>query len=161
MYIDTRTEHIWKMSDTQVYVNRFHQSPEPIKLVELTKKAPFPEQECNVQTTTFNDINFFFRNIMFEYFQDTDNLSVYFVDKNAGVEDYCVDVMVFNKNPPNPVYNEDSDILKVNLVYSILPTKFVKTEMEDIEVGTDDVGNIICLLFHNASNRIAEELSPE
>jgi hypothetical protein len=33
--------------------------------------------------------------------------------------------------------------------------------MEDIKVGTDNVGNIICLSFHSASNRIAEELSPE
>ncbi|RIA84900.1 hypothetical protein C1645_741982 [Glomus cerebriforme] len=132
---------------------------------------------------------------MFVYFQDTDNLSVYFVDADSGVEVYCIDIMdyilisydindkitafhvegisrvlschtfdlseLFNENPPNPVYNEVSDILKVNLVYSTLPTRFQKTEMKDIEVGIDDVGNIICLLFHNANNRIAEELSPE
>lgn len=33
--------------------------------------------------------------------------------------------------------------------------------MEDIKVGTDNMGNIICLSFHSASNRVAEELSSE
>ncbi|POG57972.1 hypothetical protein GLOIN_2v1791036 [Rhizophagus irregularis DAOM 181602=DAOM 197198] len=31
----------------------------------------------------------------------------------------------------------------------------------DIKVGTDNMGNIICLSFHSASNRVAEELSSE
>lgn len=31
---------------------------------------------------------------MFRYIEDTDNLSVYFVDGNSSVEDYCIVVMV-------------------------------------------------------------------
>jgi hypothetical protein len=68
---------------------------------------------------------------------------------------------LFNENPPNTVYNEDSGTLKVNLIHSTLPTKFQKTKIEDIEIGKDNVGKIVYLLFHNASNRIAEELSLE
>ena len=62
------------------------------------------------------------------------------------------------KKPQLATINEVSNILKVNLIYSTLPTKFQKTEMEDIE---NDMEKIVCLLFHNASNRIAEELLPE
>ncbi|CAG8753048.1 5448_t:CDS:1, partial [Rhizophagus irregularis] len=46
-------------------------------------------------------------------------------------------------------------------VGTALPTRFLNTEMEDIKVGTDNMGNIICLSFHSASNRVAEELSSE
>uniref|UniRef100_U9SUA3 Uncharacterized protein n=1 Tax=Rhizophagus irregularis (strain DAOM 181602 / DAOM 197198 / MUCL 43194) TaxID=747089 RepID=U9SUA3_RHIID len=35
-----------------------------------------------------------FRNIIFKYFKDTDNLSVYLVDCNSSVEDHCIDVTV-------------------------------------------------------------------
>src|SRR5687767_13682920 len=91
-----------------------------------------------------------FRNVEFVYFQDTDNLSVYLVDRNSSVEEYCEDITkdvlmsydindkivafhiqiiarfypfdlnVFNENPPEPVYDENSNILRVNLVYPIL-----------------------------------------
>ncbi|POG79857.1 hypothetical protein GLOIN_2v1472086 [Rhizophagus irregularis DAOM 181602=DAOM 197198] len=68
---------------------------------------------------------------------------------------------IFNEDPPKPIYFEDSDILIVSLVYSTLPSRFLKTEIEDIKVRTDNVGNIICLSFYSASNRIAEELTLE
>ncbi|RGB33784.1 hypothetical protein C1646_761363 [Rhizophagus diaphanus] len=164
----------------QLDVDSSHQILESIKLDDLTEKA-WPIKV--------------FRNVIFKYFKDTDNLSVYFVDSDSSVEDYCVDVTVdflisydindkivafhvqevskllscdtfdldeiFNEDPPKPIYFEDSDILIVSLVYSTLPTRSLKTEMEDIKVGTDNVGNIICLSFYSASNRIAEELTSE
>lgn len=47
------------------------------------------------------------------------------------------------------------------MLYSIADSVKPILEMEDIEVGTDNVGNIICILFHSVKNRITEELSPE
>ncbi|PKK71991.1 hypothetical protein RhiirC2_710695 [Rhizophagus irregularis] len=165
---------------TQLQADSSHQNLEPIKSADPAEKA-WPIKV--------------FRNIIFKYFKDTDNLSVYLVDCNSSVEDHCIDVTInflisydinekilafyvggvsqllsrntfdldeaFNEDPPKPVYFEDSDILIVSLVDSTLPTRFLNTEMEDIKVGTDNMGNIICLSFHSASNRVAEELSSE
>ncbi|CAB5188885.1 unnamed protein product [Rhizophagus irregularis] len=161
---------------TQLDMDSSHQILEQIKLDDLTEKACF--QKCN-----------------FQIFRRQTILSVYFVDSDSSVEDYCVDVTVdflisydindkivafhvqevskllsrntfdldeiFNEDPPKPIYFEDSDILIVSLVYSTLPSRFLKTEIEDIKVRTDNVGNIICLSFYSASNRIAEELTLE
>ncbi|PKY56039.1 hypothetical protein RhiirA4_427970 [Rhizophagus irregularis] len=67
---------------------------------------------------------------------------------------------IFNEDPPKPIYFEDSDILIVSLVYSTLPTRFLKTEMEDIKVGTDNVG--ILFVYHfTVPAIIAEELTSE
>lgn len=66
---------------------------------------------------------------------------------------------IFNKDLFKPIYFENSDIFIVSFVYSTLLTRFLKTEMKDIKVGTNNVDNIICLSFYSASNRIAKELS--
>lgn len=39
--------------------------------------------------------------------------------------------------------------------------KYKKTEIENIEVGIDDMEKIVCLSFSNASNSIVKELSDE
>ncbi|GBB86850.1 hypothetical protein RclHR1_01330004 [Rhizophagus clarus] len=154
---------------------------------ESSKKA---EQECNVIKDLINQSNFrnitfrYFHDTddLSVYFVEGNCLEDHCVDVTTellisyDINDKAVAFHVerisrllpptldlselFNDNPPNPIYNKESDIFKVNF-YSIPPTNFQKTEMEDIEVGRDNMGNIACLLFHNASNRIAEELSPE
>ncbi|PKB98482.1 hypothetical protein RhiirA5_431311 [Rhizophagus irregularis] len=166
---------------TQLDMDSSHQILEQIKLDDLTEKAWYVcyFELCNKCILTITQTI----------------LSVYFVDSDSSVEDYCVDVTVdflisydindkivafhvqevskllsrntfdldeiFNEDPPKPIYFEDSDILIVSLVYSTLPSRFLKTEIEDIKVRTDNVGNIICLSFYSASNRIAEELTLE
>src|ERR1043165_5706800 len=71
---------------------------------------------------------------------------------------------VLDGKPPltlNPVYDEVSDILQVDFVYSVPPTKFMKTISESIEVGIDNAGKIVSLLFFKAKNTIAKPLSEE
>ena len=62
----------------------------------------------------------------------------------------------------HPFYYEDSDILKINLVNFTPPMiTFKKTDVENIEVGIDDAGKIVCILFYNADNGILKSLSEE
>jgi uncharacterized protein YuzE len=62
----------------------------------------------------------------------------------------------------NPSYNEDSDILKINFFNFTPPViKFKKTEMKNIELGMDDDGKVVSLLFYKASKKILETLSEE
>ncbi|CAB4402616.1 unnamed protein product [Rhizophagus irregularis] len=143
---------------TQLDVDSSHQILELIKLDDLTEKA----SPIKV-----------FRNVIFKYFRDTYNLSVYFVDSDSSVEDYCVDVTVdflisYDINDKIVAFHVQevskllsySDILIVSLVYSTLPTRFLKTEMEDIKVGTDNVG--ILFVYHfTVPAIIAEELTSE
>ncbi|POG57971.1 hypothetical protein GLOIN_2v1886194, partial [Rhizophagus irregularis DAOM 181602=DAOM 197198] len=64
---------------TQLQADSSCQNLEPIKSADPAEKA-WPIKV--------------FRNIIFKYFKDTDNLSVYLVDCNSSVEDHCIDVTV-------------------------------------------------------------------
>ncbi|CAG8445526.1 15021_t:CDS:2, partial [Funneliformis caledonium] len=69
-----------------------------------------------------------------------------------------------NNKPPLlfiPVCYKDCDELKVYLVDSISSITLQKTEGEDLEVGLDNEGKIVVLLFHKASSRLAKTLSEE
>ncbi|CAG8505158.1 8411_t:CDS:2 [Funneliformis mosseae] len=69
-----------------------------------------------------------------------------------------------NNKPPLlfiPVCYKDCDELKVYLVDSISSITLQKTEEEDLEVGLDNEGKIVVLLFHKASSRLAKTLSEE
>ncbi|CAI2165701.1 5199_t:CDS:1 [Funneliformis geosporum] len=62
----------------------------------------------------------------------------------------------------NHMYHEDSDILEINLVnYTPRIVEFKKTEVEDVEIGMDNDGKLVSLLFYNASNRVLETLSED
>jgi uncharacterized protein YuzE len=62
----------------------------------------------------------------------------------------------------NTIYHEDSDTLRFNFVNFTPPMiEFKKTEDEDVEVGMDNAGKVVSLLFHNASNRLLKTLSEE
>ncbi|RGB37270.1 hypothetical protein C1646_757133 [Rhizophagus diaphanus] len=61
-----------------------------------------------------------------------------------------------------PIYDEDSDTLKINFVnINPLPTKIQKTTINDIEVEMDTAKKLITILFYNASKSIAKPLSEE
>src|ERR1043165_8747828 len=62
----------------------------------------------------------------------------------------------------HPIYEENSDILKINFV-NVVPSTitFKNTEAEDIKVRMDNDGKIVSLLFYNASNRILKTVSEE
>ncbi|PKK63086.1 hypothetical protein RhiirC2_789411 [Rhizophagus irregularis] len=139
---------------TQLDMDSSHQILEPIKFDDLTEKAcdSSVEDYCVDVTVDFlisYDIN---DKIVAFHVQEVSKL----LSRNT----FDLDE-IFNEDPPKPIYFEDSDILIVSLVYSTLPSRFLKTEIEHIKVGTDNVGNIICLSFYSASNRIAEELTLE
>ncbi|CAG8740402.1 7739_t:CDS:1, partial [Funneliformis mosseae] len=54
----------------------------------------------------------------------------------------------------NHIYHEDSNILRFNFVKSTpIMVNFKKTEVEDIEVGIDNAGKLVSLLFYNASSK--------
>ncbi|RIA86826.1 hypothetical protein C1645_855495, partial [Glomus cerebriforme] len=101
----------------------------------------------------------------------TDDLLLFYDYENkiVAVEIYCASesLHVFNvQGKPrftiNPIYDKDSDILKINLVnFTPSMIKFEKTEVEDIEVEVDNAGKIVGLLFYNASNRLLKNLSDE
>lgn len=89
-------------------------------------------------------------------------------NKIAAVELYFVSKLlhVFSvKGKPhfiiNPIYYEDSDILKIRFSNFTPHVIIKKTEVEDIEVGVDNAGKIVSLLFYNASNRVLKTLSEE
>jgi hypothetical protein len=66
-----------------------------------------------------------------------------------------------NKSPLSlyPIYYKERDELKVFLVDSEVPSiTFQKTKEKDFEVGLNSKENIVILLFHNASSRLAETL---
>lgn len=69
---------------------------------------------------------------------------------------------ILDNKPPlslYPIYYKECDELKVFLIDSEVPSiTFQKTEEKDCEVRLNDKGNIVLLLFHNASSRLAEML---
>ncbi|CAI2191248.1 13436_t:CDS:2 [Funneliformis geosporum] len=74
-------------------------------------------------------------------------------DKIAAIEIYgasnVLHVSFIQENPRfmiNHMYHEDSDILEINL---------------DVEIGMDNDGKLVSLLFYNASNRVLETLSED
>nr|CAG8534293.1 13732_t:CDS:2 [Entrophospora candida] len=55
----------------------------------------------------------------------------------------------------NPTYDEERDVFKINFTDSAPMTTFKKTEVEDVELEIDNEGNLVTLLFHNASNKMS------
>lgn len=112
-------------------------------------------------------------------------MDIYFIAVTPGVERHCVeataDILVsYDHNDKivsveiddvssllhwpftlNPVYNEISDTLNVNLVYPIPSMKCKKTEIDCTEIGIDDTGKIVCLSISNARDNIEKPLSDE
>ncbi|CAI2197962.1 6915_t:CDS:1, partial [Funneliformis geosporum] len=90
-------------------------------------------------------------------------------DKIAAIEIYgasnVLHVSFVQGNPRfviNHMYHEDSDILEINLVnYTPRMVEFKKTEVEDVEIGMDNDGKLVSLLFYKASNRVLETLSED
>jgi uncharacterized protein YuzE len=138
--------------------------------------------------------------IVFSFYEDTDDLAVDFVKASPGVIDYCEDVsdyilVSYDSNgkivsvdideiskilqchtfdvreevdgkPPltlNSIYYRDSDTLKVCFIDFIPPASTVckKTDIEDIEMEVDGTGRMVCILFRNASERIAKPITEE
>ncbi|CAB4373939.1 unnamed protein product [Rhizophagus irregularis] len=155
---------------TQLDMDSSHQILEPIKFDDLTEKAWYVcyFELCNkcILTITDSSVEDYCVDVTVDFLisYDINDKIVAFhvqeVSKLLSRNTFDLDE-IFNEDPPKPIYFEDSDILIVSLVYSTLPSRFLKTEIEHIKVGTDNVGNIICLSFYSASNRIAEELTLE
>jgi hypothetical protein len=63
----------------------------------------------------------------------------------------------------NPIYYGDSNTLKFYFVDFIpsASTLCKKTDIEDIEVEVDGTVRIVCILFRNASERIAKPITEE
>lgn len=69
---------------------------------------------------------------------------------------------VLNVKFLNPIYNEETDTLKINFInVNPLPTTIEKTEVDDVEIEMDTAGKINSLIFRNAKNKIARHVTEE
>jgi uncharacterized protein YuzE len=108
--------------------------------------------------------------VLVSYTHDDKIVSIDIERVSRALQCHMFDVReVVDRKPPltlSPIYNRDSDTLKIYFVDHVLSTStlrngFVKTDIEDIEVERDNTGRIICILFRNAKRRISKPISEE